>query len=234
MISKNIAVFGYKDSFVGQVLNMLDIKVKNRIKFFISINKLPKLNIQNEHRRRPNNKTEFPNKDKIFNKDIYSTKDYISLLIQKKINQCFILEDDYNDRIKIFAELKKNRIKILSFIHSSSLLMGNNKIGEGVIIFPKCYIGYKTDINDCSIIGSNCCLEHHNAIGKFCNINPNVTTGGFCKINDFCEIHISSDLINRITINKKIKIGAGSLVLNDLEKSGVYYGRPAKFIKNII
>ena len=51
--------------------------------------------------------------------------------------------------------------------------MGNNDIGEGSIIFPDCYIGYKSDIGNCSIIHSGCRIDHHNVLGSFCDINPN-------------------------------------------------------------
>ena len=103
-------------------------------------------------------------------------------------------------RKKIFNLLKKEKIKINSYIHSSVKLMGNNDIGEGSIIFPDCYIGYKSDIGNCSIIQFGCRIDHHNVLGSFCDINPNLTTGGFTKIDDLCEINISVDIINKITI----------------------------------
>ena len=72
-----------------------------------------------------------------------------------------------------------------------------------------------------------------NTIGDYCDINPKVTTGGLTKIHDGCEINISVDIINRIIIEKNSRVGAGSLVLKNIRKSELHYGRPAKLMNKI-
>lgn len=228
-----IAVFGYRDSFVGQLTEYMKSSASYDIAYFISVNELPNLDITSEHKKRPNNKTEFPENGKIFGKDIYVGKDYIDKLKKDGIKKVAILEDDMELRSQIFLSVKKAKIEILSFIHSSVFLGGLNTFGEGIVIFPNCYIGYKSDIGDGTVIQSNCVIEHHNKIGSFTHINPGLTTGGFTRIGDFVEINMSVDIINRIHVDSGAKIGAGSLVLNHCEKGILYYGRPAKPIRKI-
>ena len=141
------------------------------------------------------------------------------------------MEDDGASRSKVFKKIKDTSIKILSFIHKSSKLMGINDIGEGAIIFPDCYIGYKSDIGNGSIIQSGSRIEHHSRVGNFCDVNPNFTCGGFTKIGDFCEINICVDVINKIKIGNFARIGAGSLVLKNIPSNQLQYGRPSRFIK---
>ena len=136
-------------------------------------------------------------------------------------------------RSMITKKLKKKNIKILSFVHKSVKLMGINNIGEGTVIFPDCYIGYKTDIGKGCIIQSGTRIEHHSSIGNFCNINPNMCTGGFVKIGNFCEINISVDIINKINIENYSRVGAGSLVMKDIKKNQLHFGRPSKFIRYV-
>jgi len=143
------------------------------------------------------------------------------------------LIDENKDRKKMFNELIKKQIKMLNFIHPSVIMAGKNNIGQGVIIFPNNYIGYKSDIGNSTIIQSSCSIDHHNIIGNFCSINPNLTTGGFVQIEDGCLIHMSVDIINRIKIKKNTRIGSGSLVLKNTISNYLYYGRPAKKIKLI-
>lgn len=100
-----------------------------------------------------------------------------------------------------------------------------------IIIFPDCYLGYKTDIGDGVVIQSGCRIEHHNVIGNFCDLNPNLITGGFTKIGNYCEINISVDIINRIRIGNFSRVGAGSLVLKNIKDKELHYGRPAKFVR---
>ena len=104
--------------------------------------------------------------------------------------------------------------------------MGSNDIGEGVIIFPDNYIGYKSDIGNSSILQQGCKIGHHNAIGDFCNINPNVTTGGFTKIGNSTEINISVDIINESMKLKTNSIFVVNLGINKPNLSEKYFIRP--------
>jgi len=228
---KNIAIFGFRDSSTGQLINMLSPKYKKKLNCIISYSKIINIDIEQEHKKKPNKKTEFITKKKIFNLPVFDDENYIKILKKRKIKHVFIMEHKGIERSKIFKKIKEKNIKILSFIHASVRLMGFNDIGEGTIIFPDCYIGYKSDIGNGSVIQSGCRIEHHNVIGDFCDINPNMTTGGFTKIGDFCEINISVDIINKIKIGNNVRVGAGSLVLKDIEKNQLQYGRPSKFIR---
>lgn len=228
---KDIAIFGYKDSSVGQLINMLNTKIKKKLNCIISFSKIKKINIDEEQSKRPNRKTEFIVNNKIFNLPVFTDSEISKILKNRKIKKIFVLEDSGVNRSSIFKLARKNNIKILSFIHKSVKLMGKNTIGEGVIIFPDCYIGYKSDIGEGCIIQSGCRVEHHNSLGNFCNINPNLTTGGFTKIGNYCEINISVDIVNKISIGDFSIIGAGSLCLKNIKNKEIHYGRPAKFVR---
>lgn len=226
-----VAIFGFKDSLVGQVVNMLESTTSYVVDCFIAQYGLPVIDIEKEHENRPNSKTEFVQGGIIFGKPIFDTPRYIDILRGRGIDKAFILEDTGTQRRDTFEVLHANGVEVLSFIHPSTHLAGHNDIGEGVIIFPQCYVGYKTDLGRGTIIQSNSTIEHHNVVGEFVDINPNLTTGGFTYIGDFALINISVDIINRIRVGKGARIGAGSLVLQDCEAGMLYYGRPARKIR---
>lgn len=225
---KNIAIFSHKDTGAGQLLNMLPEGEVKKIKFLISINKIKK-KIFNK-----NNKIEYVRNKKFQKLKVIETKNFENLLLKNKIKKVYIIEDEIKDRIFIFNKIKKKckTIKIEKFIHKTSIISKKTKIGEGTIIFPGCYLGYKSEIGKMSIIQSRCNLEHHSFIGNFCNVNPGLSTGGLVKISDFCQIYMSVDIINRISVGKNTTIGAGSLVLKNISKNKLVYGRPAREVKN--
>jgi len=226
---EKIAVFGFMDSLAGQVVNFLG--GSNDIAFFISVRELPDLDIEKQHALRPNAKTEFVAGGKFLGRDVIVTTEYVPVLMEQGVKKCFVLEDDRFLRQEIITALKENGIEVLSYVHPSAILCGHNTIGEGVVIFPRCYIGYKADVLDGTIMQSNCTLEHHSVVGRYCDINPNLTTGGFVKIDDLCEINLSVDIINRISVGARSRIGAGSLVMSDVGEKELWYGRPAKRIR---
>ena len=230
---EKIAIFGYRDSMVGQLIESMRISANYNIMYFISVNELPNLDISNEHKKRPNNKTEFVVNNKIYGKQLWVGKNYVDKLKNDGIKKVAILEDDRELRSQIFSSIKETKIEILSFIHPSVFLGGFNTFGEGVVIFPNCYIGYKSDIGKGTVIQSNSVVEHHNKIGSFVNINPGLTTGGFTSVGDFVAVSMSVDILNRINIETRAQIGAGSLVMKDCKANTLYYGRPAKAIREI-
>ena len=64
--TEEVVIFGCKDSLAGRVFNMLCQYTNYEVKFFISVNELPEINIEKENRRRPNSKTEFAKGGTIF------------------------------------------------------------------------------------------------------------------------------------------------------------------------
>ena len=76
-----------------------------------------------------------------------------------------MLEDDVSDRLRIIQTLIKNNINVLSFIHETSFLGGQN-LESGTIIYPMCFVGYKTDIKLGTIIQQNSSIGHHSVMGN--------------------------------------------------------------------
>jgi len=233
MKSKKVAIFGVLDTLAGRLVAMVHQETDFEICLAISVDPLPALDVEQEHSLRPHNRTDFPINNSVFGVPIYVGTEYLSVLRKNNVDSCFIAESSATRRASIYAKLVANGIDVLSFIHSSTLLGGQNRIGSGTVIFPGCNLGFKTDIERCTIIQSGGLIEHHSVVGNYVNIFPRVTTGGFVKINDFARINISVDISNRVSIGQNSEIGAGSLVLRSCEANCVYYGRPARLIRPV-
>lgn len=233
MTKQRVAIFGVLDSLAGRLVELLTQLGKHEIVLFVSVKELPKLNVHHEHSVRPHDRTEFPIGNSIFGKEIFIGDNYINRLREMQIEACFVIEDDQLLRSQIIEDLNKDGIKALSYVDPSTVFGGNNRLGPGTIIFPNCYLGYKTDTEVGSIIQPGCLIEHHSVIGSYVNINPRLTTGGFVKIEDFAQINIAVEIVNRIVIGRSTVIGAGSLVLENCDPRSLYYGRPAVFVRSI-
>ncbi len=233
MNKQRVAIFGVLDSLAGRLVELLAQLGKHEIVLFISLDELPKLDVHHEHSVRPHDRTEFPIGNTIFGKEIFVGSGFINRLHELQIEACFVVEDDQLLRSQVIETLNKDGIEILSYIDPSTIFGGKNRLGLGTIIFPNCYIGYKSDTEVGSIVQPGCLIEHHSVIGNFVNINPRLTTGGFVKIEDFAQINMSVEIVNRIVIGSHAIIGAGSLVLNNCDSRSLYYGRPAVFVRSI-
>lgn len=89
-----------------------------------------------------------------------------------------------------------------------------------------------THIGEGSNIAPNCAIGHGTYIGKHVHFANNIATGGSSYIYDYnfvgCGVSIRPGA--KITASDVI-LGTGCVVTTDIDKSGVYVGVPAKWIK---
>lgn len=102
-------------------------------------------------------------------------------------------------------------VQALSVVHRS--VFESTIIRKNAQIFAKVNIGHNCDIGESTIICPGTMLGGGTIVGKNCYIWQGVITR------------------SNITICDNVIIGAGSLVLKDINKSGVYFGNPVKYIK---
>ena len=125
-------------------------------------------------------------------------------------------------------------LKFYTAIHPSAQIGLDVEIQEGTVIMANACINSSAKIGKHCIINTGAIIEHDNIIEDFVHVSPNVALGGTVKIGKSTHVGIGSTIKNNITICENCKIGAGAVVVKDIEKEGTYIGVPAKGIKNDI
>jgi sugar O-acyltransferase (sialic acid O-acetyltransferase NeuD family) len=131
---------------------------------------------------------------------------------------------------KIYDNLK-SKIPFGKIIHSSCWIDKSATIEVGCVIYPGCLIDANAVIKSNSVLNIGCTIAHDSTIGSHCFLSPRVAVAGFVTINEQCFIGINSTIIDSISINEKTRIGGATVVVKSIEKSGLYVGNPAKFLK---
>lgn len=132
---------------------------------------------------------------------------------------------------KGFYEKFKNKIPFGKLIHSSAWVDSTSVIEEGCVIYPRCIIDAKSIIKANSVLNIGCSISHDSVISSHCFLSPRVAIAGFTTIEEECVIGINSTIIDNLCVIAKSKIGAGSVVINSIDKPGLYVGNPARFIR---
>lgn len=100
-------------------------------------------------------------------------------------------------------------------------------VGKGLMIFH----GQALVINCDTIIGSNCTLRPSTTIG-----NKELPDGSFSAspiIGNNVDIGSNVCIIGPITIGDNVKIGAGSVVVKNVQSNCIVAGNPARVIKTL-
>jgi len=119
-----------------------------------------------------------------------------------------------------------------------------NEHNFDVVIKEDVEIGRSTNIDRGSwrntVIGNGTKIDslvhvgHNVIIGKHCLLVSGSTIGGSSEIGDYSYIGMNVVVKQHIKIGKHVIIGAGAVVLNDVQDYEIIAGNPAESIKNKI
>ena len=74
-------------------------------------------------------------------------------------------------------------------------------------------------------------VAHDTEIGRNTFLSPAVAIAGFVKIGSACIVGLNASVIDNVHIQSGTQIGAGTVVIRSIEKSGLYVGNPARFVR---
>ena len=146
-------------------------------------------------------------------------------------------ENDYvviaisNSKVrKRIAESLINKVNFFTYIAPNVTIGKFTKIGSGSIICSNCFISTNTVIGDFVIANAGSNIGHDCIIESYCSLMASVDIGGFVILGEGVFIGTKATIIPKKRIFRDITIGAGTLVIRNLNKVGTYFGNPAKYI----
>ena len=126
---------------------------------------------------------------------------------------------------------KYTTIPMATIIHPSVLIDDSANIEEGVLIYPKAYIGPRVHLCKGVVVNVYSYLPHDNKIGMATFMSGGINTGGKVSIGERSFIGIGVTTSDSLSICDDVFIGAGSLILKSVTEPGTYVGSPVKKIK---
>lgn len=133
---------------------------------------------------------------------------------------------------KHIAKCLKKKVKFFTYIAPNVTIGKFTKIGEGSIICSNCFISTNTKIGDCVIINAGSIIGHDCTLESYCSLMTNVDIGGSVNLGEGVFAGTKATIIPKKRISSGIVIGAGSVIIRNLNKSGTYFGNPAKLLGN--
>lgn len=144
---------------------------------------------------------------------------------QNEVFACAIANPKIKE--KIVTDLKSKGAKFESIIHPRATIGDFNKIGEGVVFYPKAGLTVNIKIGDfvtllSSGIGHDAVIGDYSTISSNCGINGHVTLGKRVFVGS------NSVIIPSRKIGDDAYIGAGSVVVSNIKNGISVMGNPAK------
>jgi sugar O-acyltransferase (sialic acid O-acetyltransferase NeuD family) len=131
-----------------------------------------------------------------------------------------------------FISSEKPEFFFVKAIHPSSQIGAGAVIGDGSVAMAGSIINPGSKIGAHTIINSNASIDHDCVLHNFCSIAPGAILGGNVIVGELSAISLGCKIIHGKKIGAHSVIGAGALVLSDIQGRVVAYGTPCKVIRN--
>ena len=129
---------------------------------------------------------------------------------------------------RVVSLLKEKGCKFTSFIHPTAIIGKNVRLGEGVVITPGCILSCDINIGDFVFLNTQSTIGHDVKVGNYTSINGKVEVSGFVHIGESVTIGSRVVILPKKKIANGAIIGAGSVVVGNINQAITVFGNPAK------
>lgn len=156
--------------------------------------------------------------------------DYLQKVEEQIAVACAIGSSQTRKKIIEKISHKKN-IEFPNLIDPDVQMSNYIELGRGNIICAGSILTVNISICNFTILNLNCTVGHDVILNSFVTVYPNVNVSGCVSIGERTEIGTGTKIIQGKTIGEDIVIGAGAVVVRDIDIPGTYVGVPVKAVK---
>ena len=144
---------------------------------------------------------------------------------------CAIGYNHFDFRQYIYERFMQEKIPFATLVDKSCHIDSTAQIGNGSVLYPGVFIDKGVKIGDNVLVNLCSTISHDSSIGSHTFIAPRVAIAGFTQIGKRCMLGINSTVIDNVCVADDVRLGGGGLIINNLDKSGLYVGVPARLIR---
>jgi sugar O-acyltransferase (sialic acid O-acetyltransferase NeuD family) len=134
------------------------------------------------------------------------------------------------DKVKYSKIILDKGGRFATVVHKDVTKYSNTKIGAGCIVMKGVHLSLNVVVEDFSTIMVNSVIGHDAIIGAWSHTGPYVFVGGGSAIGTEAQLHVRSTILSGLKIGEKAVVGAGSVVIKNVESGTTVFGNPAKNI----
>ena len=102
---------------------------------------------------------------------------------------------------------------------------------DGAVVGPQAAVSLRAVVGRHALVNVSASVSHDTTVGEYATISPGVHIAGHCTVGDGVFLGIGSSVIQGVRIAAGSVIGAGAVVVRDIDEPGIYVGVPARRIR---
>ncbi|MCR4442983.1 MAG: acetyltransferase [Peptococcaceae bacterium] len=158
-----------------------------------------------------------------------------------KTSEAALFLDEYED---VAVALGDNRLRVeklnycegLGFnlpavVHPAAAVSKRAEIGAGSVVLAQAAVNAGAVLGRGCIVNTGATVDHDCLLEEGVHLSPGVHLGGEVKVGRFSWLGVGASVINRVTIGRCVTVGAGTVVISDVEDNVTVVGVPGRVIK---
>ncbi len=132
-------------------------------------------------------------------------------------------------RVRVLSAAREQGFRTPGFVHASAVVSGDTQIGEGVYIMPAAVLMPWSRIEDYVMISMNALIAHHVVLERGAFVSTGVNMGAAISVGQNAFFGIGSTVMTGVKrIGAHATVGAGAVVIRDVEDGATVVGNPAR------
>ncbi|MBW8756811.1 MAG: acetyltransferase [Burkholderiales bacterium] len=129
---------------------------------------------------------------------------------------------------RVVASLRERGARFASLVHPSSVIAGSARLGEGVVVCPLALVSADATVGEFVAINAMSSIGHDVVLGAYSTLSAHVDLTGRVQVGECCFFGTGAKVLPGVRIGARAKIGAGSLIMRQVQPETVMYAAPAK------
>lgn len=228
---ESVALVDWEEGTAGQVDSWFEASGLGHIACFVHADdEPPSVDPLTARIGRPASQFDVPSRAHFKGRPLISARDWPSTLKTLGIHRAIVALPDLKRREEEIAAARRSGIKLVNAIHPTALIMPDAIIGESIVMHARAYVGYRAEIRDGALLNVGVQVDHHSVIDTCATLDPAAVTAGNCYVGPRARLYTGATLKNRIRVGADAIVGAGTVVIRDVEPGWTVVGNPARRI----
>lgn len=135
-------------------------------------------------------------------------------------------------RVRIHGFLESAGLRPVTAIHPTAFVAANAHLAPGCQVLAHAVVAVECELGLACIINTAASVDHEGRLGNGVHLAPGARLAGCVTVDDFAMIGIGASVLPRVRVGKGAVVGAGAVVLQDVEPWSVVAGNPARKVSS--
>jgi sugar O-acyltransferase (sialic acid O-acetyltransferase NeuD family) len=133
-------------------------------------------------------------------------------------------------RSAVADRLAKNGAVFATAVHPSAVLYGDVSVAPGCVIGAGVIVAAGTRLCDHVLLNLNATVGHDCLLERFATVGPGANIGGNVTLGEGAFVGLNGTVVPGRSLGSASQLGAGSVLLEDLEAGCIAFGVPARVV----